>query len=315
MTGRAVGVAFAVAVLLVSARAHADEESVEDLKNRGNRAMMDMNYAEALEAYRAALAKNPDDASLLYNIGRAYQAREEYPAALEALEEFARKASPELRARVPKLDELIADVKSRVAIVELSCSAEAPDAIVTIGVRARVEGCGPSPRTVRVSVPAKTGRFEVKLASDKVQAPSVALDLAGGKSASVTLRVLPRSTSGIVVVTAVPSSATIAVDGVERGNSPVEALLPAGSHVIDVRADRHEAVKLPIVVEAGKTRKVDVTLERSAPITTKWWFWTGVAAVVVAGATVATILIVKPEVDPSSGSISPGVVRTSLVAF
>jgi hypothetical protein len=310
-----VSIAVLLAVALVSLRARADEESIDDLKNRGNRAMMDMNYAEALDAYRAAYARTPDDASLLYNIGRAHQAREDYPAALDALEEFDKKASVDLRSRVPRLAELIADVRARVADVRVTCPFDVPDGQVTIGEKTRVQGCGPTVRTARVSLPAKTGSFEVKLVSETYQAPPVRVDLVGGKSETVVLRVFQKALSGIVLVTADPSSATIAVDGVARGNSPVEALLPAGAHVIDVQAERYKSARLPIVVEGGQTRRVDVTLERSGPITSRWWFWVGVGAVVVAGATVVTILVVQPERDPTQGSILPGVVTTSFVTF
>jgi hypothetical protein len=41
----------------------------------------------------------------------------------------------------------------------------------------------------------------------------------------------------------------------------------------------------------------------------------GLSAVVVAGATVVTILVVQPERDSGTGTIPPGVVTTSLVSF
>ena len=77
--------ALALALATLASSALAGDPSAEELKSRGNQAMMELNYAEALSAYRVALAKNPSDVALHYNIGRAHQARGDYPAALDAL--------------------------------------------------------------------------------------------------------------------------------------------------------------------------------------------------------------------------------------
>ena len=88
-------------------------------KRRGDEAMVALRYEEALTYYRRAYeaAKNP---ALLYNMGRAYEGLAEFPKALDALDEFTEKAPPELKARVPKLDDLVADVRKRVATMIVS---------------------------------------------------------------------------------------------------------------------------------------------------------------------------------------------------
>src|SRR5438045_1674555 len=58
--------ALAIALMLsgLARPVMADESAagrVEELKKRGNQAMMDLNYADALEAYKAAIAIAPDD--------------------------------------------------------------------------------------------------------------------------------------------------------------------------------------------------------------------------------------------------------------
>ena len=88
-------------------------------KRHGDEAMVALRYTEALTYYRRAYdaTKSP---ALLYNMGRAYEGLAEFPKALDALEEFTEKAPPELKARVPKLDELVADVRKRVATMIVS---------------------------------------------------------------------------------------------------------------------------------------------------------------------------------------------------
>jgi hypothetical protein len=305
-----------IAVLLFAATAHA-QESVEELKKRGNQAMMDLRYAEAIEAYRAALAVAPDDASLYYNLGRAEQAREDYPAAADALAEFARRASPEMRARVPKLDELVADVNTRIGTIDLRCSADATDATVVIGERVRVTGCTTTPKPVRISLPLRHGTFDVRLEAATLQAQDVRIALDGGAAPkAVLLTVLPKSASGKLVVNAKPATATVSVDGVVRGNPPLEIVVGAGAHEVDVNADGHEPAHRSVLVDAGTARSVDIDLAREAPLTSKWWFWTAVGAVVVTAAVVTVVLVVQPEKDPHSGSnFNPGNTTVSLVRF
>jgi hypothetical protein len=56
---------FLLASTSTVARTAAAQEG-DDPKARGNQAMMDLNYEEALASYRAALAKNPSDVALHY---------------------------------------------------------------------------------------------------------------------------------------------------------------------------------------------------------------------------------------------------------
>ena len=140
---------FAVALLAAPSPAFAQEagkdaaghkESADELKTRGNQAMMELNYAEALSAYRAALVKNPNDVALHYNIGRAHQARGDYPAALDALLEFERRAPAETKAKVPSLAQLIADVRGRVGELTVHCSSEVSRGTIVVDTT-KVEGC------------------------------------------------------------------------------------------------------------------------------------------------------------------------------
>jgi hypothetical protein len=312
------GLLLALSVVPSSARADdAAVQRVEELKKRGNQAMMELNYAEALDSYTKAIAIAPDDAALYYNLGRAHQAREDYPAALDALSAFVRKASPEVRAKVPKLEQLLSDVRSRVATVEVACTADVADATISVGDRATVKGCSTAPKAVRISVAARSAVVEVRLAAETFQGQSVRVAVdGGGAPVAVTLTVLAKASSGTLIVRASPAEARIAVDGKERGNPPVEVLLPAGTHVVDVRADRHDPKQISVVVQAGVTKDMPlVELQRSAPITSKWWFWTGVGVVAVGIGVGVWFFATEPESKASSGTIAPGQVSAPLLRF
>jgi hypothetical protein len=59
-----------------------------------------------------------------------------------------------------------------------------------------------------------------------------------------------------------------------------------------------------VVVALGQRRVVTVDLRRTAPITQKWWFWTGLGTVVAAG--VVATYAAMTERPPGTGSIPPG---------
>lgn len=134
-------------VVTLASVAHADDApTAAQLKQRGDAAMQALHYRDALEAYEQAYALGHDPA-ILYNRARAEQALGDYPAALEAIEEFVHAAPDDLKQRVPHLAEMVADFESRVALVVVNCAIN--DATVRIG--GRVVGKTPLPAAVRVA--------------------------------------------------------------------------------------------------------------------------------------------------------------------
>jgi tetratricopeptide (TPR) repeat protein len=94
------------------------DAKADELKAKGDAAMEEGSFAEADNLYREAYAISPQPA-LVYNMGRAEERLGLYVESLRNLEQFNRSASPELKARVPKLAELLAEVRAHVALVTL----------------------------------------------------------------------------------------------------------------------------------------------------------------------------------------------------
>ncbi len=305
----------ACVIALVAVPALADE-SAEDLKARGNQAMVRLDYSAAVEAYRGALTKNPNDAVLFYNLGRALQARDDFPAALDAFREFDRKASPETKSKVPGLATLIEEIRGRVAELSVRCSVDVPKALIVVPLAAKVEGCGPTPKRIRTSVRPDTKNLEVRLESDEYQAASITVAVRGGGPV-VDIELEPRlkATSGVLRVRTTPASASVSLDGKLKGNAPVEVLVPEGSHGVDVDADGYERAHVPFVIKAGDRKDLDVTLEKTTPLTKRWWFWTAAGVLVAGAVTAGAILIIQPERDAREGSIPPGIIQAPLVGF
>jgi hypothetical protein len=99
----------------------ADEAHAAELKKQGDDLVHASKFREALQAYDDSFAIVPNPA-IHYNRGRAFQSLEEFPAALDELEKFVATAPLELKARVPNLDKLMADIASHVATVVINCA-------------------------------------------------------------------------------------------------------------------------------------------------------------------------------------------------
>ena len=88
----------------------------------------------------------------------------------------------------------------------------------------------------------------------------------------------------------------MSIDGREAGNArPIEVPLQAGAHTVQARHAGYDDGSVSVVISAGETKPIVVTLAKSAPLTSKWWFWTGIGVVVVGGIVVTAALLTRPN--------------------
>ena len=226
-------------------------------KKEGDEAMQDKRYAEALAAYDAAYAASPDPA-LLYNRARAEEHSEHFPEALALFEQFAEKAPPELRAKVPKLDELMQSIRQRVATVDIAVD------VAGSAVKLRGLSVGTTPLPAPLRVP--TGPATIDVTREGYLPWSRELTLPGGKATRVE-------------ATLVPVVKPVALGAV---------------------AETHDDAPPPAPT-------------KGAPITSRWWFWTGIGVGVAGGIALTAALLT--ERDAGKGSIAPGQVTAGLVSF
>jgi hypothetical protein len=282
--------------------APASAAAAEEEKRQGDDAMVALRYEEALAHYRRAYEGNKNPA-LLYNMGRAYEGLSEFPKALDALEEFAEKAPPDLKARVPKLDMLISDVRNRVATVIVS----APVAGAEIRLGNKVVGTTRQGQTIlRVNA----GPQKISVTHPEYFPFERPLTLAAGKIETVDAALASRSAGALLVVTSPISGAEVAIDGKTYGNVPVETAMTPGQHSIALQRTGYDRAETSVVVTAGERREISVPMGVHETITGKWWFWTGIGIVVVAGGVLA-VVAATTEKSPSSGTIPPGTVKAS----
>jgi hypothetical protein len=279
------------------------EPQAKDLKEAGDQAMGRLEYGSALDLYTRAYQIEPHPA-LLYNKGRALQALGRFPEALDELEAFERSADPELKSKVPKLGELIADVRKRVSTLKLSANVAGARVLV----RRQVIGTTPlAPQRLNA------GGAAIEVLADGHHPFKQEIKLPGGGEVVVQAMLHSKATTGILEVRSPVAGAHVFVDGERIGSVPAQAALPAGEHQVLVRREGYREVSTTAVIAAGKTTALDVALDAPPPITSTWWFWTGVGAVVVGGVVLTVALLT--ERSPDEGDIPPGRVSGPLLSF
>jgi hypothetical protein len=286
--------------------AHSDEEpaDVEELRARTKEAALAGHHAEAIQGWERlyALTHAPEH---LYNVARAYEADHQFAKALTSLDRFAREAPPDLRARVPALDKLVARLTSEVATLRIECETAGAE------VRFRNVLVGTTPLDGPVRVEAGDGELRVERAGFFPFVRRVSA--AAGATSDFVFALLPRATSGQVTVTSNAPGAQISIDGASLGASPIDVVLPQGTHAFSAVATGFEKTTASHFVTAGTEGFVQLDMPRERPLVSRWWFWASIAAVAVG--TGAVIYAVTRERPAESGDLPPGTLGTSVIRF
>lgn len=283
------------ATLFVADGASADDKALAD------QALVSGRPQEALDIYRQ-LYEQTGDPALLYNMGRAHQALGDPASALDQLERFEREAPAELRARVPGLPALLADLRRRMS--ELSFSCDVADAEVSLD--GRVLGRTPLGRTFRV----RSGGASLRVAKPGYYTVERSIFLPPGGMASIDLHLASTAIEGVLRIRSPIAGAAVAIDGKSAGTVPTEVVLAGGPHDVLVTRDGFDSSRSSVVVRAGETHTLDVELTTKTPITKTWWFWTGLGVIVAGG--IATAVIVTTEREASTGTLAPGRISAGL---
>lgn len=293
-----------IALLLFVGRiAHADDAArAAELKKTGDKAMDALRYDDAIQAYTDAYALSRDP-TVIYNRGRVHQARADYPLALDDIERFEKDASPELRARVPKLAPLLAELRAKVASVTIRC--ETAGARVLL--RDKVVGETPIAAPIRTNA----GPAVIEVTREGFKPYREETNLAGGTTTTVDVKLVPLTA---VLLVRAAGALDVTVDGARLGKPPVETTVTPGTHRVTAEGDGVEPSSTSVVVGAGERKEVSLELEQRPGILSRWWFWTG-AAVVVAAGVVLTYAALTEKSPPSGDHFSPSHVQSSLVSW
>jgi hypothetical protein len=94
------------------------------------------------------------------------------------------------------------------------------------------------------------------------------------------------------------SDALVRLNNEDLGPVPVDALRPAGSYRLVVGRSGFEDYETNVMLSPGGETTLTARLqEEHIPLTKRWWFWVGSAAVITLGA-VATYALTRPQPSP-----------------
>lgn len=266
------------------------------LKKEADSLMDQDRHVDALALYARAYELTADPA-LLYNQGRALESMGDYPDAIDKLERFDREASPALRARVPGLADLLADLRGRIATLVVTTNAPGARLLV----RDKAAGTIHHKET---RIRTRAGAATIEVVAEGFTPFKKEIDLAGGETVIVDAQLSPKKRDALIVVRTRPS-ADISVDGKPIGRAPLELRVPPGQHTLVAEAAGRETERIRMTLALGDRREVDLELREPAGVLSRWWFWTSVGVVVAGGAVAAYAL--TQERAPDRGTFGAGV--------
>jgi hypothetical protein len=272
-------------------------------KQRGDHAIAESKYAEAVAAYQKGdqIQHHP---SFDFNLARALQGLGRFAEALEALERFDREASTELKEQVPGLADLLSQLRENVGELLLEGADHS----------ARVSGNGQDlgPYRPGATIRYNRGPLDLLVEAEGFKPISKRVMIEPGRAASVKLEWIAIDYRARVTVRASVAAANLFVDGRLLGQTPIDVRLAAGAHRLRLEHPDCHPLETEVSVTERESRTLTLDLSRHAPIWSKWWFWTGAAAVVTG--LVVTGIALSTSKSPESGDIQPGIVSAPIMA-
>jgi hypothetical protein len=276
---------------------------VFQLKRQGDKAIEAGQYADALAAYSKALAIEPSPA-LHYNRGRALQGLGRNAEALDELLLFESTAPPALKAVVSDLAGMIQLVQSQVAELRVEC--DTPGAVLRVSGKTWTL---PLDRALRFD----PGNVDVEVAAAGYEPWRDQLTLSGGEHRELLPKLEREDARGTLVVRSSIGGAFVSVDGKAAGTVPVELRLEPGEHSVALRRDGYEPALSRVVLRPKEHRSFSLSLQRSAAVYERWWFWTSVGAVLATGAVIGVAM--STERPAAKGDIPPGQITAKLTSW
>ncbi|MBA3393977.1 MAG: PEGA domain-containing protein [Deltaproteobacteria bacterium] len=262
----------------------------------------DGNFPAALTEFEQAYRLRPA-AFVHYNIGLTLKALFRYSDAIVSLQRYLDESTALTPERRAEATQIINEMKALLADITL--------VVLPAGAAVTVDGrsMGVSPFSRPLSIAAGIHKLEVTADGHEPQKRD--LIVTAGVPLRIELALKAISTTGKVRITSSVPRATVLIDGKAVGMAPLELELEAGGHRLEVSAPDHHVRRDELVIAAGQTRQVEVTLDRVIVEKKRWYkswkVWTGVA-VVVAGGTVGCGLAgcFDTQQGPIEGTLAPG---------
>lgn len=251
------------ALTLPPSLAHADEEAARAHFRKGVALYDKKQYAEALEAFKAAYAEKPSAgikqniALSLKGLGRSVEAATAFD---EALDEGEGTLKPETRAAMQReladLEKVVATVRLKVVDAE---GKPLDGAIVSVDGAALPPAAARRPIRLAQGIHVLTAHVE-----GLPDPPAKKLALVLGQPVDATFVIARAQSAGesTLTVEANVEDAVIRLDGVDVGRGKWSGKLPAGSHQLEVSAPDYRTSTIDVTVPSGASIDYPVVLTK-----------------------------------------------------
>lgn len=211
----------------------------------GVRLFEDRNYDAAISEFELAYEAKPV-ANPLINLALCHKGRFDYPRAVDFLERVLRDhrdttESPE------KIEHAIAELRELLATVIIQLGPPGIDAEVFLDgqpvAKAALGGLRVSP-----------GGHEIVVRAEGYAEARAPFRVASGNERVVEIQLV--STSGKLAISGPDTKFRVSVDGVDRGEGPLQAVLPAGNHLLVIRRGARDTYTINVPVVVGLTTEV-----------------------------------------------------------
>lgn len=287
----------------------------------GTALLQQSNWAEALAAFERAAKLRPHPVTT-YNIAACQRALGQYVRArgtfVRALTENTAAGGAELSGLlVMDIGALITEIDGLIATA--SVTLEPADATVAIDGRplevrretggalrlyagTRAPGAGEAPPSGDFTLVIDPGVHVITLARKGFAEVIVSRDFPTAKRTTLRLE-LDRLPTTFHIASNEPG-AIVYVNGTDVGAAPVDLQRAPGSYRVVVSRPGFDSYEAQILAKPGDEVSLQASLRKEkVALTQRWWFWTGVGAVLV-GAAATTYLLTRP--DPTRPDVNSG---------
>ncbi len=289
-----------------------DLQRARDLFRNGTELAKKTQWAEALQAFEQS-GQLRRHSITSYNIGVCQRALGQYTQARSALQRSLTESAANANELPPSLATEARGYLSEIdgLLVRLDVNVDPPDAKVLVDGRPlEVEGATTPPTLIAGLAAPGGGKPLPQAHVALVLGPGthlftlsrqgfadVVLSKTYGPAARAPLALSAQQLPATLHVSSNMAGAAVALDGLDVGLAPVDLTRPGGSYSLLVRRDGYISYKTQVQAEPGANLNLSADLTpEGTPVTKRWWFWTGAAAIIT-GAIIVTYFATRPAAE------------------
>ena len=304
-----------VALVLLASPARADDDAAKagEAFTAGLAAAKEQKWGEALAAFERAAASKSHPLTT-YNIGVAERALGQYTRARAHLEAalaqntasggnaLATGITEQARVYLAEIDKLLVHVDVTVEPGDASLLVDGRPLQPVTGSDHRVQYAGIA--AAGPDAPVKLPRFEVLMdpgthvftvAKGGYETKAPRAEYRPGVHALLVLSLTAMPAK--LAVDAERAGAVVTLDELDLGVNPVVVDRPAGDYKLEVKKKGFVTYQSKVTLHSGERTDIFAKLAVDTPITSRWWFWTGVGVLVVGAAITSYALLYNPSYD------------------